>query len=95
MQPAPEEHAEISRKRLTARLLAAALNNCISWSELPLKRKVGVVLGMLGVIALPFSFVQGWIWALCGGLAIVVGSILTYYGVELKDKSPWPPYSGW
>jgi hypothetical protein len=37
----------------------------------------------------------GWIWALCGGAAIAVGSYLTYSGVELKDKSPWPPYSGY
>jgi hypothetical protein len=92
MQPASDDTSDVARKRRTAGLLAAALGNEVTWSELPAKRRIGVILAMLGVIALPISFVLGWIWALCGALAIAIGGYLTYSGVELKDKAPWPPY---
>lgn len=92
MQTHPEESADVARKRRNAGLIASALGGETSWSQLPLKRKVGVIVAMLGFIALPLAFVQGWICALVGGLAIVIGVWLTYTGIELKDKSPWPPY---
>lgn len=92
MQSAPDDISDVARKRRNARLLAAVLGHEVAWPELPAKRKVGVILVMLGVIALPISLVLDWIWALWGGLAIAIGSYLTYSGVELKDKSPWPPY---
>jgi len=92
MQTHSEESADVERKRHNAGLVASALGGEVSWSQLSLKRKVGVTVAMLGFIALPLAFVQGWIWALSGGLAIVIGAWLTYTGIELKDKSPWPPY---
>ena len=95
MQPAPDDTSDLARKHRNAGLLSSALSGEVTWSALPAKRKVGVILAMLGVITLPLSMVLGWIWALCGGAAIAIGSYLTYSGVELKDKSPWPPYSGY
>jgi hypothetical protein len=92
MQPHPENNSNGARKRRNARLLESALGDGVTWVELPAKRKVGVIMAMLGIIALPISLVQGWIWALSGILAIAVGWALTYSGVKLKDNSPWPPY---
>ena len=94
MQSHPKENADVSKRRRNAALLAGAMGSEVSWAELPIKRKVGVTVAMLGIMALPFAFIFGWIWALFGGLAVAIGAWLTYRGVEVKDKSPWPPVSG-
>ena len=73
MQPNSENNLDGARKDRNARLLASALGNDVTWSELPAKRKAGVLLAMSGVVALPLSLVCGWIWALSAIFAIVVG----------------------
>lgn len=83
------------RRRRNARLLARALGDGRVWSELPAKRKLGMVLFILGTIALPFSFLPiepgGWFWGVSGLLAMIVGGALAFSGVD-NPGPPWPPY---
>jgi len=83
------------RTRRNAHLLAEALEGKGVWSGLPTKRKVGVVLFVVGAIALPVSFLPlepgGWFWGLLGLLFMLIGGALAYSGID-NPSSPWPPY---
>lgn len=86
------EKTNLTRKNHSARLLAGALGDEGTWVELPIRRKTGIIVVMLGLFALPFSFILSWVWAISAIIVIAVGCGLTYSGVKLKDNSPWPPY---
>jgi hypothetical protein len=99
MRPYGENDTSGKWKRRNAHSFAQALGQGRPWSGLPVKRRIGIVLFILGTIALPFAFVSiepgGWFWGLGGLFVMIVGGALGCSGVDLERSGPpWPPYSG-
>lgn len=94
MKLPPENKVPSESNRHNSRLVAWALRDGF-WSELPRKRKIGAVLFVVGIVALPFAGIVDdpirWTFGALGLLAMIFGASLAYSGVDLEGKSVFPP----